>query len=77
MTLTIKPSRRSSEQKQLALEEAVREDTTRLNILIPESLHRELRLRAASEGKGATITGLIIRSARELLENLADEDINR
>ena len=77
MTLTIKPSRRSSEQKQLALEEAVREDTTRLNILIPESLHRDLRLRAATEGKGATITALVIRAARKHLAELESDEINQ
>lgn len=74
MTLTIKPSRRSSEQKQLALKEAIREDTTRLNIRIPESLHRDLWMQAVREGKGATITNIVVRATREYLDHLANDD---
>ena len=46
MALKVKDSRRSDERKQAAIEEAVREDFARLNLLIPESLHRRLKLQA-------------------------------
>ncbi len=52
MALTTKPTRRISEQKRAALDEIAREERTRLNILIPESLHQDLRQRAVDNGKG-------------------------
>lgn len=74
MSLTIKPTRRNSHAKQAALDEATREETTRLNILIPVSLHRRLRLQAVEEGHGVTITSVVIRATNEYLKKYSDED---
>ena len=74
MALHTKPTRRVSEQKQAALDEVAREETTRLNILIPESLHRDLRQRAVDDGKGATITNIVIRATRAYLDETSGDD---
>lgn len=75
MSLTIKkPSRRNSDAKQAAIDEATREETTRLNILIPKSLHRRLRLQAVQEGHGVTMTSIVIRAGEDYLAKYSDED---
>ncbi len=74
MALHVKESRRSTEQKQAAIEEAVKEDVTRLNVLIPEQLHRSLKLQAIEEGKGVTLTSIIIRAANEYLSRNRNDD---
>ncbi|MEM7811351.1 MAG: hypothetical protein AAF532_07740 [Planctomycetota bacterium] len=74
MTLTLKPPRHDSDRKRAALEEATREETTRLNIMIPVRLHRALRLRAVDEGKGTTITALVTRALEEFFDGHVDDD---
>lgn len=63
-----KRSNRSSETKQAALEEAQREEVTRLNALIPKSLHKRLKRQAIEEGDGTTVTAIIVRATQEYLE---------
>ena len=73
--LKAKDRSRGSPRKQAALDEAGREETTRLNVLIPESLHHDLRLRAVAEGKGATITEIVVRATRAHLDALAKDEL--
>ena len=63
---------RSSEAKQAALEEATKEDVTRLNAMIPKSLHKRLKMQAIEEGDGSTVTAIIVRAAEEYLERYGD-----
>jgi hypothetical protein len=77
MTLQIKKNRRSSESKQAAIAEATRESVARLNALIPESLHRRLKMQAIAEGRGATVTSIIITATDEYLRRYADEAMRR
>ena len=74
MALHVKESRRSSEQKEAAIEEATKDEVTRLNVLIPETLHRDLKLQAIAEDKSVTITSIIIRAASEYLSKYGDDD---
>ena len=74
MALHVKENRRSSEQKEAAIEEATKDEVTRLNVLIPETLHRDLKLQAIAEGKSVTITSIIIRAASEYLSKYGDVD---
>ena len=74
MALHVKENRRSSEQKEAAIEEATKDEVTRLNVLIPETLHRDLKLQAIAEGKSVTITSIIIRAAGEYLSKYGDDD---
>ena len=68
MALQVKKTHRSSEAKQAALEEARKEDVTRLNALIPKSLHKQLKMQAIQEGEGATVTSIITKAAEEYLK---------
>jgi len=74
MSLKVKASRRTDERKQAAIDEAVREESARLNLLIPESLHRRLKLQAIAEGRHVTLTSIIIRAATEYLDKYSDPD---
>ena len=74
MALHVKENRRSSEQKEAAIEEATKDEVTRLNVLIPETLHRDLKLQAIAEGKSVTITSIIIRAASEYLSKYGNDD---
>ncbi len=53
MVLKAKRTRREHELKNLAMEEASKEETTRLNAEIPVSLHHKIKIRAVEEGKGS------------------------
>lgn len=66
--LKAKVTRRDHEGKQQAIEAASKEDTTRLNAEIPMSLHNRVKMRAIQEGRGSTITSIIIRALTEYLE---------
>lgn len=48
--LEAKKTRRSNDAKARALDEVIKEDTKRLNVDIPVSLHTRLKMRAAEEG---------------------------
>ena len=50
MALRAKTSRRQSDAKDAALEEAIKEETKRLNLDVPTSLHSQLKIQAAQEG---------------------------
>lgn len=74
MALKVKDSRRSNERKQAAIDEAVKEDLARLNMEIPESLHRRLKLQTIAEGRNVTLKSIIVRAATEYLEKYASEN---
>jgi len=65
MVLKTKKARRDSGSKERALEEAVKEETTRLNAIVPVNLHRQVKIQAAKEG--SSITTLVIRALNEYL----------
>ncbi|MTJ48188.1 hypothetical protein [Dolichospermum sp. UHCC 0259] len=62
MVLKAKKTRREHELKNLAMEEAGKEETTRLNAEIPVSLHNKIKIRAVEEGKGSSITSIVIKA---------------
>ena len=59
MVLKAKPSSRKTQAKQDALREVTREGTSRLNANIPDSLYKELKIRAAQEG--VSINELVVK----------------
>ncbi len=67
-----KSQRRHDLQKQAALEEASKEETTRLNAEIPVSLHNRLKIQAVKEGKGMTVTKIVIQSLEDYLSKNSD-----
>lgn len=73
MALKAKTSRRTREDKEAALQSVVKEDTTRLNALIPTSLHHKLKIQAAKMGKGVTITSLLMEALNDHLNKLSNE----
>lgn len=63
--LRAKTTRRKSDAKDRVLDEVMREETTRLNAVVPLSLHRKIKIQAANEGR--TITELVIAVLNEYL----------
>lgn len=63
--LRAKTTRRKSSAKDRVLDEVMREETTRLNAVIPLSLHRKIKIQAANEGR--SITELVITVLNEYL----------
>ena len=74
MVLKAKKSRRDDEQKKQAVEAASKEETTRLNAEIPVSLHNKIKMRAIEEGKGSSITSIVIKALQAYLETPVGED---
>jgi predicted HicB family RNase H-like nuclease len=68
MVLNAKKTRREHELKSLALEEARKEETSRLNAEIPVSLHHQIKIRAVEEGKGSSITSIVIKALEAYLD---------
>ena len=75
MTLEAKTKRRPSDARDAAVEAATKEELTRLNTLVPEGLHRDLRLQAVAEGKGTTISSIVVRACRAYLAEHGDRDL--
>ncbi len=73
MALKAKSSRRNRDDKEAAIRSVTQEETTRLNALIPTSLHKKLKLQAAKIGKGATITSLLIDALNAHLSKTSNE----
>ena len=69
--LSAKKKRRSSRAKDEAISEAAREETTRLNAVVPVNLHRQVKLQAAREGK--SITDILITSLETYLKKYSNE----
>lgn len=63
--LRAKTTRRSTETKDRVLEEVAKEETTRLNAVVPVSLHRAVKVQAANEGR--SITDLLIEALNDYL----------
>ena len=51
--------------KERVLEEVAKEETTRLNAVVPMSLHKAVKVQAATEGR--SITDILIDSLNEYL----------
>ena len=73
MALKAKLSRRERTDKEAALHSVTKEDTTRLNVLIPVNLHRQLKITAANKPGGVTITSLVIEALNDHLKQLSNE----
>lgn len=69
--LSAKKKRRSSRAKDEAINEAAKEETTRLNAIVPVTLHRQVKLQAAKEGR--SITNILITSLETYLKKYSDE----
>jgi predicted HicB family RNase H-like nuclease len=69
--LSAKKKRRGSRAKDEALSEVAKEETTRLNAIVPVSLHRQVKLQAAKEGK--SITDILITSLEAYLKKYSNE----
>ena len=65
MTMQARTSRRSSAEKERALQRVVAEKTKKLTCEIPETLHRRIKARAAEEGR--TMADVVIAAAEEYL----------
>jgi len=52
--------------KQAALNEAAREEVTRISALIPTALHRKVKIQAVEEGR--TFTDILIQSLLEYMQ---------
>lgn len=63
--LRAKTTRRRTDTKERVLEEVAKEETTRLNAVVPVSLHKAVKVQAASEGR--SITDILIDSLNEYL----------
>jgi predicted HicB family RNase H-like nuclease len=66
-----KTSRRESSGKNSALEEVMKEETTRLNAVIPESLHSRVKILAVHER--SSITEIVIRALDDYLNKNSNE----
>lgn len=69
--LKAKQTRRDREDKEKALKELEKEDTTRLNAEIPTSLHQQIKLYAVKSNK--TMTEVIIEVFKEYLSKNINE----
>lgn len=67
MVLTVKSTRRASPSKKAAIEEATREDSVRINAMVPRSLRDRLKMQAIQEGNSSTVTAILIRASEEYL----------
>jgi predicted HicB family RNase H-like nuclease len=63
--LRAKTTRRQTEAKDRVLDEVIREETTRLNAVVPISLHKAVKVQAAKEER--SITDLLIEALNDYL----------
>ncbi len=63
--LRAKTTRRKTEAKDRVLDEVMREETTRLNAVVPISLHRAVKVQAAREQR--SITDLLVEALNNYL----------
>lgn len=63
--LKAKTTRRQTEAKDRVLAEVAKEETTRLNAVVPVSLHKAVKIQAANEGR--SITDLLIEALNDYL----------
>jgi hypothetical protein len=73
MVLKTKKNFRDDGLKQEALDEVVREEKTRLNVDVPLSLYKKLKLQAINEQKNTTITKIVIQAINEYLDKYSNE----
>jgi len=74
MVLKAKKTRREHDLKDQAIHEASKEETTRLNAEIPVSLHNKIKMRAIQEGKGRSITSIVIDALEAYLDSPVAKD---
>ena len=71
MSLRAKKNRRERQEKNDALVEATKEETTRLNAEIPISLHSQVKIQATKER--TSITEIVIKALNDYLSNNSSE----
>ncbi|MBO3463029.1 hypothetical protein G7B40_041010 [Aetokthonos hydrillicola Thurmond2011] len=74
MVLKAKKSRREHDLKEQAIHEAAKEETTRLNAEVPRLLHNKVKIRAVEEGKGSSITSIVIKALEAYLSTPVEND---
>ncbi len=67
MSLRAKKNRRERQEKNDALVEATKEETTRLNAEIPISLHSQVKIQATKER--TSITEIVIKALNDYLSS--------
>lgn len=71
--LKAKANRRQHETRDDAIAEVTKEQTKRLNVDIPISLHNQIRMQTIREGTGTTISSLTIKALNEYLSKYSDD----
>lgn len=72
MALHVKPRRPPSDGKLAAIEEAGKEELSRITVPIPKGTHRRLRLLALDDEDGATLNAIVNRAIEEYLERRSE-----
>ena len=67
MVLKTKVVRRTRDELDKTIRKIGLEETMRLNALIPVSLHQRLKIHVATQGRGVTVTSIIIQLLEEYL----------
>ena len=70
MVLNARSRRRESEEKDKVLAELSAEPTKRLNVEVPASLHRRLKVESAT--RDTTITEMVLVALEHFLDNTAE-----
>ena len=71
--LKAKKTRRQHDNREEAIADVTKEETKRLNVDIPISLHNEIKIQAIKEGNGATISSIAIKALNEYLSEHSDD----
>lgn len=71
--LKAKTNRRQHEQRDDAIADVTKEETKRLNVDIPVSLHNQIRMQTIKEGAGTTISSLTIKALNEYLSKYSND----
>lgn len=74
MSLKIKEPRHASARKLAAIEEAIKEEVINLNMRIPRSLHRRLRLQAVEEGHNVKMKSIVVKAIEQYLNGQSAND---
>jgi hypothetical protein len=65
--LKAKTGRRERKEREKALKSVTEDEVIRLNALIPNGLHKRLKMEAVRLGKGYTITSIVIEALEEYM----------
>lgn len=71
--LQAKKTRRQHDNRDEAIADVTKEETKRLNVDIPISLHNQIKIQAIKEGDGATISSIAIKALNEYLSKHSND----